>query len=218
MVKPIAMPTNPRFQDLTGQTFFRITVIAYAGNNNGRHFWSCQCKCGRVVTTTGQRVKKGGGCRHCGYERVRRARTIHGGNGTDIYAIWQGIVARCTKTRCGAYPQYGGRGIRICKRWLRFENFRDDIGPRPSKEHTIERKDNDGPYAPWNCVWDTRKAQARNTRRNHLLTFRGETRCIAEWADVVGIPQDNISERINRRGWSVERALTTPLKARSSKK
>lgn len=103
------------------------------------------------------------------------------------------------------YLRYGGRGITVCDRWNSYDYFLSDMGEAPNGL-TIDRKDNDGPYAPWNCVWATRKIQQRNGANTTLLTSNGKTLCIVEWAEILGIPANRISARLYK-GWTVERAL-----------
>lgn len=131
---------------------------------------------------------------------------------TDEYNAWQHIRSRCYNKNSPAYPEYGGRGITVCDRWLEsFENFYADMGPKPSRKHSIDRyPDNDGPYSPSNCRWATRAEQNRNTRQNVILEFNGKRMCLTEWADLLGICKTTLFARIQRDGWSVERALTTP--------
>ncbi len=122
---------------------------------------------------------------------------------SPTYNSWCGMKHRCTDLE---YQNYGGRGITVCDRWLKFENFFEDMGERP-EGMTLDRIDNDGDYKPGNCRWATRKEQHRNRSDNHLLTFKGETHCMSEWAEVLRVPRDRIRGRI-RNGWTVERTLT----------
>lgn len=120
------------------------------------------------------------------------------------------MIQRCTNPKAVGFKRYGGRGISVCERWLTFANFLEDMGERP-KGLFIERKDNNGNYEPGNCCWATKIEQARNTRRNRMLTFRGRTQPMCAWADEMNISQDNLENRINQMGWSVDKALTTPV-------
>jgi len=117
---------------------------------------------------------------------------------------------RCANQAEPSYPNYGGRGIYVCERWRdSFANFLADMGPRPAGT-SIDRIDNDGPYSKLNCRWATQAEQARNTRHNHRVEHDGETLCIAEWSERVGIPGRIITQRLGL-GWSAQRALTTPV-------
>lgn len=114
---------------------------------------------------------------------------------------------RCQNPNDRTYKNYGGRGITVCDRWLEsFENFYADMGPKPSPKHSIERKDNDGPYSPENCRWATRVEQGRNRRNNRRVTIGGETKCLSEWAVVAGVCYATMLSR-TRRGWLGERLL-----------
>lgn len=121
-------------------------------------------------------------------------------------------MKRCLNPNSTFYKDYGGRGIRICETWMNYLGFYQwamDNGYETRL--TIEREDVDGGYGPDNCCWASRAQQSRNKRSNHQLTFRGETRILAEWAEIVGISPSILSTRL-RRGWSVERALNQPLR------
>lgn len=131
----------------------------------------------------------------------------HGLSGSPVYLTWQNMKNRCSKPEHRDYPDYGGRGIRVCKRWQRFENFYADMGNRP-KDRTLDRIDNDGNYAPNNCQWSSPKEQARNKRNNRNITWKGETLCLMGWAERTGLHHSAILARLDCYGWSVEDALT----------
>jgi hypothetical protein len=121
------------------------------------------------------------------------------------------MIRRCVDQKRKSYKDYGGRGIKVCERWLTsFENFYADMGDAPSKSHEIERVENNGDYTPENCKWCTHKEQARNRRNNRTLTHDGRTQCLAAWADEMKLNVSTVVMRLNR-GWSVFDALTKPL-------
>jgi len=135
-----------------------------------------------------------------------------GGKPTPEYRAWVQMKGRCLNPSQPNYKYYGARGIRVCDRWLHsFEKFFEDMGPRPAPGYTLERRDNDGDYTPENCYWATWLQQARNRRRNRAITFNGETKILSEWAEAIGISVGTLYARISR-GWSVERALTIPVR------
>jgi hypothetical protein len=124
------------------------------------------------------------------------------------------MITRCCNPNQKAYKNCGGRGVRVCRRWrASFAAFLEDVGPRPSPRHTIERINNSGHYEPGNCRWATRGEQARNSRRNRLLTVRGETLCLAAWAERLGLKRSTVSARLGR-GWSPRDALRPGLDPR----
>jgi hypothetical protein len=127
------------------------------------------------------------------------------------YAIWSGMIRRCRDPRSISYPHYGGRGITVDPVWQNFQRFLSDMGRRPSALHSIERIDNDGPYAPDNCRWATVSEQARNRRSNTLLTHDDVTMTLTEWAESTGVKASTIHMRL-KAGWPVARALTEPLR------
>jgi hypothetical protein len=220
--------------DLTGAVFCRLTVIVRrAGSKTVRAIWLCRCQCGTerwmqtADLTSGRRKSCGcwvGEKMAEGRAAKHRAQTTHGLSATPEYETWKLMLRRCEQPRERSFADYGGRGIRVCARWHSFEFFRNDMGPRPS-DMTIDRRDVDGHYScghcdecranGWsaNCRWATLTEQARNTRVTRLLTFRGETRCLAEWADVVGISSPTLHRRLSS-GWSVDRALSEQPRSR----
>lgn len=121
---------------------------------------------------------------------------------------------RCRNPKYPMYHRYGGRGIVVCERWNDFANFFADMGPRPSPSHTLERINNDGNYEPGNVRWATTAEQNRNTGQNVLLTFGGKTQTMIDWAIELGMKYSTLQSRI-WKGWTVERALTTPVMTHS---
>ena len=133
------------------------------------------------------------------------------GQNSKEYRTWGDMISRCENPSVERYPRYGGRGIKICERWRRsFADFFADVGAAPSPELTLDRIDNNGNYEPGNIRWATRAEQTKNGSRTRWIEFRGERRTICEWADHVGVNRTTLQARLDRCGWSVERALTTP--------
>ena len=122
------------------------------------------------------------------------------------------MIQRCTNPKNKSFPGYGGRGIKVCEQWMNFKNFIADMGLRPSSKHVLDRKNGDGDYCPENCRWVTAKQSGRNTRRNTIITFDGESMCVSAWAEQLGFKPNTIYDRL-RLGWPVEIALTTPVGA-----
>ena len=199
-------------KDLTGQKFGRLTAISAEQDFRwGRNvlFWFCKCDCGGSKKVLAWSLSRGV-TNSCGCLEQEN-RITHGQTGTSMYRIWSGIVQRCTNPKSKAYCWYGGRGIKICDRWLKFENFLFDMGDRPAK-HTIERINTNGDYEKDNCRWATMKEQARNTSRNIIVEFKGERRCLQDWAKFLGYSHETLRLRLIA-GWSVDDAFTiTPKK------
>lgn len=128
--------------------------------------------------------------------------------GTPFYAVWNSMRDRCTNPNSRAYKDYGGRGIGLCERWRKFENFYADMWPRPVGL-TLERENNELGYTPENCLWATRKAQGNNRRSNVLLTHADQTMSVSQWAEHLKVDRGVLFDRL-RSGWSVEKTLTTP--------
>jgi hypothetical protein len=134
----------------------------------------------------------------------------HAGIRSSTYYAWTGMRRRCNNPD---NKYYGGRGIKVCERWGKFENFLEDMGERPDGLE-LDREDNEGNYTPDNCRWVTKKVNGRNKRNNHLVTANGKTQCVTAWAEETGISYDVIYMRINQMGWPEDMAVTTPLTRR----
>lgn len=212
--------------DLTGQKFERLVVIRHAGKDNSNHaIWLCMCNCGNEKTIRGSSLKYGQ-TRSCGClakETVRKLTIInknnqysvkHGhtknGRRSHIYIIWVGMIQRCSNLLDPKYTLYGERGIVVCAKWKKFENFLADMGEPPTNKHQIDRINNNGNYCKSNCRWVTREKQGRNKRNNHLETYNGKTQCLSQWSEETGINRNTIASRL-KFGWSIEEALTKPV-------
>lgn len=203
---------NRRRIDLTGKRFGRLTVIEKAGNRTcGESKWQCKCDCGKLTIVTSSRLRKRW-TRSCGCLVGER----HGHSGKKIideYKIWSSMKRRCYYVDSPDYPSYGGRGITVCDFWRHsFSAFLADMGPRPSKRHSIDRfPNNNGNYEPGNCRWATPSEQSNNRRSAVVIEFDGRTLTAHEWSHITGINQEQLTKRIGR-GWTPERALTQPMR------
>ncbi len=202
------------FQDLTGRRFGRWLVIRDASTGHGPADWECLCDCGTIRIVRAVRLRNGTST-SCGCwvsEKMRVATTTHDNHNTKAYFAWQAAKWRCLNPAHRSFANYGGRGIKICKRWLKFENFLKDMGNPPTKRHSLDRfPDNNGDYKPGNCRWATTREQHRNMRTNRLLTFRGETMCLTAWSERLGIKRNTIRSRLDYQKLSIAEALTMPL-------
>jgi hypothetical protein len=207
----MSLKGQPKCPDLTGEQFARLTVVQRTETQRPYRgqFWLCLCACGGHITTSTNRLRMGG-CRSCGClkaEANKGKRLRHGACNTTEYKIWQGMNSRCSNPRRTCYPEYGGRGIRVCDRWRLFENFLADMGPRPSAAHTIDRQDPNGNYEPDNCRWATDEEQGRTKRRSKVLPYQGQTLTASEWSRIVGIHDNTIRHRM-KLGWPAEEILS----------
>ena len=150
---------------VAGEQFNHWTVIEEVPSEKSHRRAIARCECG-VIKEVDLASVRSGQSRSCGTCRRSMNSRKHGGWKSSEYTIWAGIRQRCLNPKGTAFHNYGGRGIRVCERWGHFENFLADIGPRPSKTHSIERRDNDGDYEPGNCYWATPAEQQRNKRSN----------------------------------------------------
>lgn len=208
-----------------GDRYGRLTVVReiepVVSSVNNRKYRRVEftCECGQSVTANLEAVRQGG-TRSCGClnrdssSRSGRNNKTHGLTNCRTYVSWTEMKRRCYVPDRSEFESYGERGITVCERWMNsFENFIEDMGERP-QGCTIDRIDNDGDYCLENCRWATQKEQQRNRRSNVLVTFQGQTMCISEWAERTGIPRKTLEKRLGRYGFTVEEALTSPLRSR----
>lgn len=210
---------NGRFIDMTGLIFGQWTVIDYVGGSK----WKCLCSCGKTAIVAGTTLRNGTStkCRSCACAELNRTTKIgnknnisHGKSNTRIYRIWCGIISRCENPHDTGYKNYGERGIHMCAEWRRdFLSFeRWALANGYTDQLSIDRINVDGAYEPANCRWVTTQEQSNNKTTNRFLIFRGEKKTIAQWAEITQIPRNTIKNRIDRCGWSIERALTVPIR------
>jgi hypothetical protein len=205
------------FVDLTGQRFGRLLVERRSANRGTSAAWECACSCGARTTVTTGALRSGHtascGCysRERSAERLRSIARTHGENGSPEWLAWAGMRARCGNPKNHAFSRYGGRGIRVCTRWLdSYENFLADMGRKPSAKHSLDRIDNDGNYEPGNCRWATAMEQRHNRRDSRTITHNGETLSLADWARRTGMQLGTLWYRLSR-GVPFEDAISRPL-------
>lgn len=189
-----------------GQQFGRWKVLSFSGRSkHGSRLYLCRCDCGEKRIIPSKNLRKGTS-KSCGCLR-KELSTKHGHARSKTYKIWVGLSNRCNNPNNTHFSRYGARGIKVCKRWNKFENFLLDMGERPAG-YSIDRINNNKGYSKNNCRWATPTEQGRNTSRNVNISWEGKIQCLTAWAKELKIKEFTLRGRI-RRGWSIERALTT---------
>lgn len=201
--------------DMIGNRYGRLTVIRDSGERRrGETLWLCHCDCGNSVVLRGSSLR-GGNNRSCGCLRDESQKTrsiTHGCTGTRLYHIWNNMIQRCYQPHNKRWDCYGERGIRVCDEWRDFGNFQKwALENGYSDDLTIDRIDNDGNYEPSNCRWADVGTQANNKSTNHYLEHKGKKLTLTQLARAIGMSPKTLSTRLCR-GWSVERALNTPIR------
>jgi hypothetical protein len=199
------MPTRI---DLTGQKFSRWIVIRYSHSRKNEGYYLCRCDCGaeKIVNARSLRTRTSKSC-GC-FLKDRFDNKEHYRYSKPEYAIWLSIKFRCYNSNATSYPDYGGRGIKVCERWLSsFDDFYNDMGPRPTNRHTIERIEVNGNYEPSNCKWDTYKAQANNRRSSVYMEHNGVRLTKAQWAGKIGITQSRMYYYTKTKNFGIQEIL-----------
>lgn len=207
-----------KFVDLTGQRFGRLTVIKRAPNKGRRTVWLCECDCGteKEIRQEDLRSNKTVSCGCYLHERI----TKHGMSEESIYRTWASMKDRCLNANGASYERYGAKNRTVCEKWREFEPFYEYVSKLPhfgEDGYTLNRINNNGNYEPGNVEWATDIQQMNNMSANHLLEYRGSVHTVTEWARIKGLPIECFRNRISR-GWSVEKALETPVKTKTSKR
>lgn len=207
----------PKRRNFDGYRFGRLVVLRdeediISPNNNLSRVVLVRCSCGVEKKVRLGDLRKGH-TTSCGclmVEKVKKSNTLHGKTKTPEYKAWHSMIRRCSDSSLHNYHRYGGRGIVVCDRWLKsFETFLKDVGVRPTPKHSIDRIDNDGNYEPGNVKWSTNEEQARNSTSARMITFQGQTKCLQDWADHLGIKRTTLRMRLDK--WSIHKAFTTPV-------
>lgn len=201
-------------KDLSGQRFGRLTVIHRMEGANCKYYY-CKCDCGNVVTVLGKSLTSGNtkscGCLH--REQLTERNYKHGERRTRLYKTWISMKQRCSVHRA-KYKQWEGRGIKVCDEWRdSFTAFKDWAEANGYKEDlTIDRIDVNGNYEPSNCRWITKREQQFNKTNTRYFEYKGQKKCLAEWAEIFGMNKPTLYNRIYNLGWSIEKALETEVK------
>lgn len=191
--------------DLINKQFGKLVVLQRHPENNkaGKSRWVCKCSCGTEVIVNSGNLTSGHtrscGClvmEHC-KTKLKASHSSHGLSKTPEYETWLAIRKRCHDESAKDYYRYGGRGIAVCERWREsFEAFYQDMGPRPSPEHSIDRKDNNAGYSPNNCRWATKEEQANNRSTNVTHLIDGESLTLAQIARAYQLNPMTIKRRL----------------------
>lgn len=200
--------------DRKGEKYGRLVVVDRALNKSATDTnarWLCKCECGKHCVVYGQDLKRGKQV-SCGCWNTEK-RTSHGMSRTHVNSVWRQMRDRCNNPKNPSYKNYGGRGIEVCDRWSKFENFIADMGDRPGG-YTLDRIDNSKGYSPDNCRWATMMQQLNNRRNNRYIEWNGESKTLAEWSRTTGVSWFTLRARIDRLGWTIDRALSTVSKSK----
>ena len=192
MEKPIRFS---QVRDWADHRLGRLVVMRLLGRRNGSTIWSALCDCGVSIEIASGDIKKGK-IKSCGCYRKDRT-TRHGYSGTRIYYSWGGMIQRCSNPNNRNYGQYGAKGIKVCPRWLKFENFLADMGERPAGT-TLDRRDGNKDYTPNNCRWSTIEQQARNKKNNIFVNVNNAVMCIADASRLLGISFGAVTYRVQK--------------------
>ena len=197
-----------RKMDITGNKYSKLLVESFLKmDDKGEQYYNCVCDCGNASIVAMQHLKRGH-TKSCG----KCKQTTH-----PLYNTWYHLKNRCNNPKTINYHLYGGRGITVCDEWNNsFTTFLEDMGNKPTKQHSVERRNNELGYCKSNCYWDTKEEQQNNMRSNKLITYNNETYTISQWADVLNIEMPTLYSRL-KNNWTIERAFTEPVIKRNKK-
>src|ERR1700729_2291841 len=201
---------------MIGERFGRLVVIGPAFQKNGHTYRRCRCTCSARKVREGQQSNlTSGNTKSCGcFNREVASQTAmllprrHGGSSLPEYGAWAAMHERCRREKAENYPMYGGRGVRVCRRWRSFKNFFADMGPKPTSKHTLDRKRNHLGYTPSNCRWATVLEQNNNKRNNVRVKIEGVTKTVAQWAAHAGLSKACMHYRLRVAKWNPKRAIS----------
>lgn len=198
--------------DITGNKYNMLTVLGYSETINGNCIWKCRCDCGNITYVRGSNLKNGS-VKSCGCLLHREAHNAtHRMSRTRLYSIWNDMKQRATGDDIKPYTKECYRGVTVCDDWSNsFESFRDwSFNHGYADDLTIDRIDNSGDYTPENCRWADKRTQMLNRVATHWITYKGETKALVEWCELLGLDYKFVHNRIVKHGWLPERAFTEP--------
>jgi hypothetical protein len=198
------MPTRSDFQ---GQKIGDLTVLSW---DDLEKKWIVVCKNGHYSKKNSSSLKRSTQCKHCYWKKLPSYKRTHGKTNSKVYNSWRGMKDRVLNENHYGHKWYKAKGITICEQWMRFDNFLNDMG-EPPPGTTLDRIDNNKGYYKENCRWVSMKIQRRNRSDSKRFHFGGHQKTLAEWSESTGIPYKTLRSRI-QEGWTIERALKTPLK------
>lgn len=198
--------------DLTGRVYGRLTVLGLYGTKHGpnggsRRMWLCRCECGKETVVAGNNLTVGH-TTSCGASNHKK--NYHGKTGEKLYHIWENMIARCTNPYHPAYYYYGGRGIKVCKRWTDFVAFEKDMGGKWKDGLVFDKIDNNADYSPENCRFVTTEESNRNRRNTVEWEYNGNKMTAKELSAFSNIPAHRIYSRLIM-GWNVDDAMKRPI-------
>ena len=206
-----------RIEVKKGERFGRLVILEeineeISGANKFRKF-ACECDCGgrKEVRLNSLRIGATKSCGCLNAEESTKRGTTHGRSKTKIYDIWATMLQRCFYKNSKSYKNYGGRGIKVCKNWLKFENFYNDMGDRP-EGRSLDRIDNNGNYEYKNCRWATKKEQDDNKRTTIFVSINKVKISFNDLVEFFGLTRGSLHNRIFIRNWDLGKALTTKIK------
>lgn len=214
-------PKDKRFKDRTGDVHGYLTILGFAGKRESAWNppqWWVKCVCGtikKVLASNLNHDRVSCGCKTL--ESISLTTRRHGMSTSPEYKAWSTMKARCMTPQCQVYKYYGGRGIKVCDRWLEsFENFLEDMGRKPEINRSLDRIDVNGNYDPGNCRWATPIEQGRNMRTNRVEEFNGKRQCVSAWEQELGFRVGQLEQRLHH-GWTMKEAIETPFNTRSKR-
>jgi hypothetical protein len=196
-----------KFKDLTGKVFNKLTVIdIYGQDSHLRYIWNCKCECG-VLKSIPSAYLISGKTKSCGCLLKQVVSKLHKKHGdtcsgkTAEYRVWRALKSRCLNKNLYRYKDYGGRGIKVCDRWLNsFENFLNDMGRKPTPKHSLDRyPDINGNYEPNNCRWATDTEQAKGQRSNRWIVYGDKELILQDWAIFLEVSPDILSYHLKTK-------------------